>query len=149
MAIEGMGELVGLIAIAVAIGVGLLPIWYILRRENKTSEIIKNEIKTIRPLLDVIIASAIDEKIAMLYTYETMVKGWQRTEGNRLEIERKLLLNKMKSDIRALSKLKSEMTSDQKELSHAAIGTVIKELRNHAQNDIADEIQNILTALLS
>lgn len=145
-----VGELaIGLIAIAVAIGVGLFPIWYTLRGENKISKQIQKDIEQIKPLLSDIIKSGIDEKIAMFYTYETMAKGWQITRDNQLEIESKLLLYKMKSDIRALSKLKSTMTSDQKELAHSAIGMVIKELRNRAQNDIADEIQTTLTALLS
>jgi hypothetical protein len=145
-----VGELAtGLFAIAIAIGLGLFPIWFILRRESSRSQNIEREIQAIKPLLNDMIISAIDEKIAMLYTYETMARGWERIETTRLETERKLLLNKMKSDIRALSRMKSMMTSDQKELSHSAIRTVVQELRNRAQNDIANDIENILTALLS
>ncbi len=55
----------------------------------------------------------------------------------------------MKSDVRALSKLKSMMTPDQKEVANLEIRTVIGELRNHAQIDIAEEIQSILDVLLS
>jgi hypothetical protein len=74
-----VGELAtGLFAIAIAIGLGLFPIWFILRRESSRSQNIEREIQAIKPLLNDMIISAIDEKIAMLYTYETMARGWER-----------------------------------------------------------------------
>jgi len=72
-----MEIMIGLFAIAVGIGFGLAPIWHILRKESKTSDLMIQEIREIKPLLKDMIASSIDEKIAMLFTYETMVKGWQ------------------------------------------------------------------------
>ena len=73
-----VGELfAGLLAIAIAIGYGLLPIWHILRKELSVS--INNQTQMIRTnkLLEQLISSGIDEKISIFHTYENLVKTEQ------------------------------------------------------------------------
>jgi hypothetical protein len=141
--------LIGLIAIAVGIAAGLSPIWYILRGESKKSKNIEEEICKIRPLLTDLMSSGVDEKISVIYTYELIVNGWERTVGNQLEYERKQVGNKMKSDIRSLGKFKSVMTPDQKESLINAVKSTTKAMRDRASSALAEEIENTFDAIFT
>jgi hypothetical protein len=96
-----VGELLaGLIAIAVGIGVGLAPIWHVLRGEKNAirdiqsqmksdMEQIRSETHTTNSRLEQIVLSAIDEKITVLGRYI----GWINTWKNMVDITEEIFRN--------------------------------------------------------
>jgi hypothetical protein len=128
------GELfLGLLAVAIAIGLGLFPIWYILRKESGISEANKKHMEDMNEYLHKIILSGIDEKISVLYTYEVNIDSWRHSHNLDMNFHTRIVTDKIKADLRALSKLQSIMTSDQKELCHGVIRGITKLMRDMAK----------------
>jgi hypothetical protein len=102
------GELgAGLIAIAVAIGVGLLPIWIILKKELGVIKDNKEEMRKTIDFLQKLTRYQIYEKIAMISTAAGRVPV--------AEVHTELFKNQLLSDLRAVREVKSELTEQQNE----------------------------------
>jgi hypothetical protein len=95
-----VGELlVGLIAIAVAIAVGIGPIWHILRTERNTIREIQTQMRTdmqniisetraTNNRLEQIVLSGIDEKITVLGRCIDWINTWKSREDRTEEIQK-------------------------------------------------------------
>jgi hypothetical protein len=143
-----VGEIfLGLLAVAIAIGLGLFPIWYILKKETGVSEANKKQMEDMNSFLHNIILSGIDEKISVLYTYEITIDSWRSTHNMDMNFHTRIVTDKIKSDIRALNKLKSIMTPDQKELCHGVIRGITGLMKDMAQSEKAGEIEDVAKLL--
>jgi hypothetical protein len=149
--------LVGLIAIAIAIAVGLGPIWYILRSErNIIREIqtqmrtdmqdIKSEIHATNNRLEQIVLSGIDEKITVLGGYIDWINSWKNREDITEEIF-KNAADRIKSDIRSCAKYNSSMKEDQRTHLYGVLRRIIEALQSKKYDTEAGEIKDVKEVL--
>jgi hypothetical protein len=153
-----VGELlVGLIAIAVAIAVGIGPLWYILRGERNAIREIQTQMKTdmqnitsetraTNNRLEQIVLSGIDEKITVLGRYIDWTNTWKIRE-NRTEEIFKNAVDSIKSDIRACAKYNSSMNPEQRTLLHGTLRKITEALQNKKYNEEAGEIKDLKETL--
>ena len=153
-----VGELlVGLIAIAVAIAVGLGPIWHILRTERNAIRGIQtqmrtdmqniiNETRATNNRLEQIVLSGIDEKITVLGRCIDWINTWKSMEDRTEEIFENAV-DSIKSDIRACAKYNSSMTPEQRTLLYGTLRKIIEALQNKKYHAEAGEIKDLKETL--
>jgi hypothetical protein len=154
-----VGELlVGLIAIAIGIGAGLGPIWYILHGEKKAIKDIqhhintkldevRSEVVTTNERLQQIVMSGIDEKIAVFTTYIDYIQTWSNKQTIIGPTYRNYI-DRIKSDIRSLAKYAASMNESQKVDVRGILRKIINALEVKNHHDEAGEL-NDLSILLS
>jgi hypothetical protein len=152
------GELeVGLIAIAVAIAVGLGPIWYILHSEKKLIKDIQtqmntrlneiwNQVHNTNEGLQKVITSGIDEKIAVFTTYIPYIQSWTKKE-NGIDAIYRNYIDRIKFDMSALGKFALSMNDNQRINFHSISRRIVETLENKNYHDEAGEIKDVSIAL--
>lgn len=155
-----VGELlVGLIAIAVGIGVGLSPIWYILHGERKTIQEIQTQmntklkevevqVRTTNDRLQRIVMSGVDEKIAVFTTFIDYVQTWKNKQTTT-EPAYKNFIDRVKSDVNALAKYTLLMDVNQRVNVQGVLRKIIETLENKSYREEAGELKDLSTILFS
>jgi hypothetical protein len=122
-------EFNGLLAIAIAIGVGLCvgiaPVWVILRRELGFYKKSHEEMVKMNKFSEDITLSGIDEKIAMLYGCINDVQDWE-SKG----IDVGFMTEKIVSDLIALTRLNKRIIDDQRIRLNEVITRLIRAMDN-------------------
>jgi hypothetical protein len=155
-----VGELlVGLIAIAVAIAVGIGPIWHILRSERNTIRGIQTQMRTdmqniisetraTNNRLEQIVLSGIDEKITVLGRCVDWIKTWKSREDRTEEIFENVV-DSIKSDVRACAKYNMSMNTEQRTLLYGTLRRISEALHNKEYHSEAGEIKDLRETLFS
>jgi hypothetical protein len=118
------GIFFGLLGIAIAIGFGLG--------------------KRVNDFLNETRRGTVDEKIAMLYGYAYDVKTW-----NSSDINTKFKVERIKSDLRSIGRMKKAIQQGQKEDLSRAKNQLVEELKNNKLDKEAYDIDTVFTSWLS
>ena len=130
----------------------LWPTSYLAYIKQELGVSINNQTQMIRTneLLEQLMSSGIDEKISIFHTYENLVKTWNNKDlTNPVYSQQKSMSDKIKADVRAVSKLASRMTSDQKEVSHGVLRRIMTALIEKGFEDEADQIEDAIATIFA
>jgi hypothetical protein len=111
------------------VGVGIM-VWYELRKQNSKFKEAKDELNNMNGFLHSITVGQIHEKIAILNNTVTEIPSWKSED---VEYKR----NKMSSDVRVISEVKSFLTAQQREQLRVLKERLTQILNNH-QYDTAE-----------
>lgn len=132
MVLEGVGidfpTFVAGLALAFAVGFGVLGVWQAVRLENLTKAIVKLTVNLSN--------NQIEEKIAMIHSYAANVNTWKR---GGLDIEEQS--NKVISDLRALAEIDGEELKKRSERVRDALGGLFKNMAK--DNDFEKQAERI------
>jgi hypothetical protein len=128
------GTFWGLIGIALTIlGLGIPYIWVYKKRTNEFDETLK--------FLERFVQSQIDEKIAVLQMYPLEVNNW-KSHGMQFVNQ---MTNRITSDITAISRLKNDISNEQRIAINEALIKLVNEMKNN--NLETSKIEGVLRIL--
>lgn len=124
----------GLVSIAISIlSVGIPAIWVYKKRTTEFDETLK--------FLERIVLSQIDEKIAILQMYPLEVNNW-KNHGMQFVNQ---MTNRITSDITAISRLKNDISNEQRISINEALIKLVNEMKNN--NLETSRIEGVLRIL--